>query len=276
MTTSIDSEEGLIPRLSATDVTVSFGGLRALNSVDISVAPGSIVGLIGPNGAGKSTLFDVLSGLRRPQTGQVLIDGADVTAATPQERAGRGLARTFQHPELFLGLSVREHLVLAHRVKHVPKRIWTDPLTAGGFRRAGREETERIDLLLELLNLTQIQHGAVVGLPLGLARLVEIGRAIAREPRILLLDEASSGLDSAETEELVTVLKTMVTQHGLALSLLLVEHNVDLVTELADQIYVLEFGVGIANGTPEEIRNDAKVRAAYLGEELHATEQASC
>jgi ABC-type branched-subunit amino acid transport system ATPase component len=255
-----------VPRLSARGVTVHFGGLRALSDVDIDVPAGAIVGLIGPNGAGKSTLFSVLSGLRKPHSGQVLMNGVDVTSASPQARAGRGLARTFQHPELFQGLTVREHITLAYRIKYAPRRMWTDPLTGGGLRRPGKDEKDRVDLLVEGLNLTKIQHDPVIGLPLGLCRMVEIARSIAREPSVLLLDEASSGLDAAETEELAAVLKALVKNRGV--SLLLVEHDVDLVLSLSDRVCVLDFGQCIAEGTPEQIRADPKVRAAYLGEEI--------
>jgi branched-chain amino acid transport system ATP-binding protein len=252
-------------RLSAQQVTVRFSGLTALCEVDIDVPAGSVVGLIGPNGAGKSTLFSVLSGLRRPTTGRVRMNGEDVTTASPQRRAHRGLARTFQHPELFVGLTVREHVVLAYRMRHAPRRALTDILTAGGFRRASATETAHVDRLLSAFSLTRIQHQPVVGLPLGTTRLVEIARAVARDPSVLLLDEASSGLDALETERLAGALRELVDERGL--SLLLVEHDVDLVMSLADHIYVLDFGRCIAHGTPERIRRDPKVRAAYLGQD---------
>jgi branched-chain amino acid transport system ATP-binding protein len=254
------------PRLSATGITVRFGGVTALDGVDLEVPAASTVGLVGPNGAGKSTLFSVLSGLRRPHAGQVCLDGVDVTKASPQARARRGLARTFQHPELFSGLTVREHVTLAYRLKHSPLRVWTDPLTAGGFRRAGADEQARVDQLLQGLHLDDVAHRLVGGLPLGTARLVEIARALAREPSVLLLDEASSGLDAAETEELAEVLRRVVAERGV--SVLMVEHDVDLVLRLSDFVCVLDFGVRIAHGTPAQIRTDAAVRAAYLGKEV--------
>jgi branched-chain amino acid transport system ATP-binding protein len=254
------------PRLSANGITVRFGGLTALDDVSIAVAPASVVGLVGPNGAGKTTLFSVLSGLRRPHAGTVTLDGRDVTRSTPQARARRGMARTFQHPELFPGLSVREHFALAYRTRHSPRRVWTDPLTGGGFRPVGRDERERIARLLEALGLGGIAEDPVLGLPLGLARLVEIGRALAREPSVLLLDEPSAGLDAGETEGLAGVLQALVRERGV--SLLLVEHDVDLVLSLSDRVSVLDFGRCIAEGTPGEIRADPVVRAAYLGAEV--------
>lgn len=252
-------------RLAAADVTVRFGGLVALNKVGISVPPATIVGLVGPNGAGKSTLFSVLSGLRRPDEGTVWMDGDDITTATPQKRAGRGLARTFQHPELFQGLTVREHLVLAHRVRHTPRRIFGDIVTFGGFRPAPKSENDAVDSLLEELGITEIAYRPALGLPLGQARLVEIGRALARDPSVLLLDEASSGLDAAETAALVPVMRRLVEERGV--SLLVVEHDVELVLNLCSQVTVLDFGMCIADGTPDEIRKNDAVRAAYLGED---------
>jgi len=253
-------------RIEARGVTMRFGGLVALKDVDLHVPPATIVGLVGPNGAGKSTLFAVLSGLLRPTAGTVLMDGQDVTRSSPQTRAGRGLARTFQHPELFSGLTVREHVVLAYRVRHAKSRIWTDLVTGRGLRRAPAAETDRVDELLEALHLTGIAHRPVSGLPLGMSRLVEIARALAVDPNVLLLDEPSSGLDTRETEELARTLRRVVDDHGV--SLLLVEHDVDLVLGMCHFVHVLDFGEKISAGKPEQVRADPAVRAAYLGEEI--------
>jgi branched-chain amino acid transport system ATP-binding protein len=254
------------PRLEARGVTVRFGGLVALNDVDLQVPGSSIVGLVGPNGAGKSTLFAVLSGLLKPTAGSVMMGGHDVTRTSPQKRAGRGLARTFQHPELFSSLTVREHVVLAYRMRHAKGRIWTDLITGRGFLPPPQEENARVDELIEALNLGAIQHSPVVGLPLGSARLIEVARALAVDPRVLLLDEPSAGLDVRETEELAATLQRVVADHGV--SLLLVEHDVELVLGMCDFVHVLDFGVKIAAGRPEEIRADPGVRAAYLGAEI--------
>jgi branched-chain amino acid transport system ATP-binding protein len=264
--TSAGPGTGGAVRLEARGVSVRFGGLVALDGVDLAVPARTIVGLVGPNGAGKSTLFGVLSGLLRPSAGSVHMDGDDVTGSSPQARARRGLARTFQHPELFTSLTVREHLVLGYRMRHARARIWTDLLTGRGFRPAPRAETARVDELVQALHLGDIQAQPAAGLPLGMSRLVEVGRALAVDPRVLLLDEPSSGLDVRETEELAAVLRRLVSEHGV--SLLLVEHDVPLVLGLCDQVHVLDFGIKIAAGTPAEIRQDPAVRAAYLGEEI--------
>src|SRR5689334_4026083 len=153
-------------RLACQGVTVRFGGLVAVNNVDLAVPPGTIVGLVGPNGAGKSTLFGVLSGLIRPSSGTVLLDGDDVTHARPQLRAARGLARTFQHPELFTGMTVRDHLVIAHRAKHAKGRILSDVFTMGGLHPVGATEREAIDDIIELVGLQGIADISAMGLPL--------------------------------------------------------------------------------------------------------------
>ena len=238
--------------------------MAAIDEVSLAVPPAEIVGLVGPNGAGKSTLFGVLSGLLRPVRGTVTLDGTDVTHARPQVRAAHGLARTFQHPELFTGLTVREHLVLAYRIKHARRRTWSDLFTLGSLRRSDPAERSAVDGLIELLGLGPVAMRSALGLPLGSARLLELGRALAVSPTVVLLDEPSSGLDSAETEQFEQSLRLVNRERQI--SVLLVEHDVDLVMRLCSSIHVLDFGVLIASGTPEEIHANPTVRAAYLGE----------
>jgi ABC-type branched-subunit amino acid transport system ATPase component len=252
--------------MAATGVTVRFGGLTALSEVSIEVAPGRIAGLVGPNGAGKSTLLGVLSGLLRPNAGRVWLGGEDVTGASARSRAGRGLARTFQQPELFMGLTVREHLVLAHRARVSRVRLWRDMFDPRALLPPYKEENDRIDGLLEMLLLTRVAHAPVAALPLGVARLVEVGRALASEPHVLLLDEPLSGLDMKASENLLGVFRQIVEQNEHPLSLVIVEHDVAAVLSLSDAVFVLDFGERIAAGSPEEIRNDPAVRAAYLGD----------
>lgn len=251
--------------LSATGVTVRFGGLRACSDVSIEVPQGEMVGLVGPNGAGKSTLFSVLSGLRRPNAGQVYLGGRDATKASPQARARLGLARTFQQPELFAGLTVREHLVLAHRARHARSRLWSDVFTAGALRRRDAAERQRVEILLGLLLLREFADRQADTLPLGTSRLLEVGRALIAEPSVLLLDEPLSGLDEREADSLAATLRRTCDGEGVAM--LLVEHDVARVLSLCSKVVVLDFGVVIARGTPEEIRTDPQVRAAYLGDE---------
>ncbi len=253
------------PVLSAQGVTVRFGGLTALSEVDISIPAGSLIGLVGPNGAGKTTLFGVMSGILHPNKGRVELLGTDVTKSSSENRAQLGLARTFQQPELFLDLTVREHLVLAYRVRHARSRLWKDMFTGGCLKRPDGTETERVDSLLELLSLTEVAHLPARVLPLGTSRLVEVGRALATGPAIVLLDEPSAGLDGHETDRLSGALRRTVVEEKV--SLLLVEHDVAMVLSLSSEIYVLDFGSVIAQGPPAEIRDNPEVRAAYLGDE---------
>ena len=253
--------------LEARGVTVRFGGLTALADVSLTVPPQSIVGLVGPNGAGKTTLFGVLSGILNPTHGSVVLQGDDVTRASPQERARAGLARTFQRTELFADLTVREHLVLADRSRHARPALWADLL---GVTTGDREaEQTRVDQLLGALGLTQVADRPARALPLGTGRLVEVGRALATDPSVILLDEPSSGLDVHETEQLAATLRRSRDEHGVAL--VLVEHDLDLVLGLSDVVNVLDFGIMIATGSPAEVRADPRVRAAYIGEEEAAS-----
>jgi branched-chain amino acid transport system ATP-binding protein len=249
--------------LEAHDVTVRFGGLVALDALTLEVPEQTIVGLIGPNGAGKTTCFGVLSGLLRPRDGRVLMDGSDVTRSSPQRRAKRGLARTFQRLELFPELTVREHLAVAYRSgrRNAVLRFVMDATGAGTRPYPG--ETVAVDEILALLGLTRLASVPAATLPLGTGRLVEIARALATEPRVLLLDEPSSGLDATETATLGRALRRLRDERGL--SLVLVEHNVELVLGLADRVTVLDFGKVIAAGSAADIRASEAVQSAYLG-----------
>jgi ABC-type branched-subunit amino acid transport system ATPase component len=249
------------PVLEATGVSVSFGGVRALDDVSLAVPPSTIVGLLGPNGAGKTTLFGVLSGLLRPDRGVVRMDGEEVTSASPQARARRGLARTFQRLELFGELSVRDHLVIAYRARNRRLRLVSDLLGFGNRPDPG--EADAVDDILELLDLAAVAAAPARSLPLGTGRLVELARALASRPRVLLLDEPTSGLDSEETRVLAAALRDISRARGVAL--VVVEHDVEMVLSLASSVTVLDFGRVIAEGDASKIREDAGVRAAYLG-----------
>ena len=229
--------------LAIDDVSVSFGGLAALHQVSLSAEPGVVTGLIGPNGAGKTTLFNVVCGLQGAKTGTVALGDRDVTRLRPHRRARLGLARTFQRLETFGSLTARENLLVAAEARAV-----------------GRDEVDR---LMERVGLVSVADRPVDTLPTGTARLVEVGRALATQPAVLLLDEPSSGLDTDETHTFGEML-TELASSGLAI--LLVEHDVDLVMQACTWIHVLDFGELIAAGTPEEIRANPAVRRAYLGD----------
>jgi len=249
--------------LSGTQISVNFRGLKALQGVDIHVPEGAVVGLVGPNGAGKSTLLGVLSGDLTAQQGVVRLGGKDVSGLAPEVRVRRGLARTFQLPQLFDELTVREHLTLPRRLAQAPSREWNDPLT-GRFLHRDVPEEQEVDALLASLGLEQVADTPAGALPLGLTRLVEIARAAATHPAVILLDEPFSGLNPAESRRLSRTLASLNQAEGIAM--VLVEHDVEVVFDLSERVYVLDFGELIAAGTPAEIRRHPAVRAAYLGD----------
>ena len=249
--------------LSGTQVSVNFRGLKALQQVDIRVPEGAITGLVGPNGAGKSTLLGVLSGDIVAQHGTVRLGGKDVSGLAPEARVRHGLARTFQLPQLFDELTVREHLTLPRRLAQAPSRAWSDPLT-GRFLQPDVAEDHEVDALLASLGLEHVAGTPAGALPLGLSRLVEIARATATHPKVILLDEPFSGLNPAESRLLSEALANISKAQDIAL--VLVEHDVEVVFGLSERVFVLDFGVLIAEGTPAEIRRNPAVRSAYLGD----------
>ena len=231
--------------LKTVDVDVRFGGLRALSSVDVDARSGTITGLIGPNGAGKTTLFDVITGHRSADSGDVRLDGRSVTGYGVHRRARLGLSRTFQKLEAFNSLSARDNVLVAAEV-------------AGA-----RSPRVRADEILSRVGLADVAEITVGVLPTGTARLVELARALAVRPRVLLLDEVASGLSEEETAAVGALLKQLVAEEGLAV--LVVEHDMGFVMNTCSRIHVLDFGRIIAVGTPEGIQADDAVRAAYLG-----------
>jgi ABC-type branched-subunit amino acid transport system ATPase component len=250
--------------LEADDVTVRFGGVVALDSVRIRVPVGGAVGLVGPNGAGKTTLFGVLSGLLRPRSGRVRLQGVDVTNKSPQARAKLGLSRTFQRMELFTELTVREHLIVARRVSEGRQSLLGFLRDMSGFgERISDGEAATVDGILDLVGLGPVADRPAESVPLGTGRLVEVARALASEPTVMLLDEPSSGLDAHETEQLSDALLRVRRDRGTAF--VLVEHNVEFVTNLSDSVTVLDFGRVLLEGRPDEIMRSPEVQAAYLG-----------
>jgi branched-chain amino acid transport system ATP-binding protein len=259
-------ERGITEVLVGHDICVRFGGLVALSEVNIEIPEAAIVGLIGPNGAGKSTLIGVLSGFITPDRGTVLMGGIDITKMRPGQRARHGLARTFQQPELFAGLSVREHLILSWRVQFDHKRMWGDLINARVWRAPTAGENHRIDYLVDRLGLKAIRDAPVTALPLGLSRLVEVARSLAASPKVILLDEPLSGLDADESETLAATLFDLVSDEGV--SFLLVDHDVDIVLARSSHVVVLDFGQVIATGPPALVRANEAVRSAYLGDDV--------
>ena len=240
--------------LEVRDVSVRFGGLTAVDGASFSVESGAIVGLIGPNGAGKTTLFNVITGLQQPSGGTVLLDGRDLRRAKPYKRARLGIARTFQRLEAFGSLTVRENVLVAAEMR---RRWATTRYDAAAVA----------DEVLERVGIARLADARAEDLPTGNARLVELARALAVAPEILLLDEPSSGLDEDETDALGRLLGQLAAE---GLGVLLVEHDMPLVMTTCHFIHVLDFGRVIARGEPSAIQSDAEVQRAYLGSKAHS------
>jgi branched-chain amino acid transport system ATP-binding protein len=247
--------------LTAHGVTKKFSGITALDDVNIDVGDREIVGLIGPNGAGKTTFFNCLLGLLKPDRGSVKFEGRELTRVPTHKRARLGIARTFQRIELFTGMTPRDHFIVAERVRNGRGALWKDVLFLGS---PTADENARTQTMLELLGLAGVADRSVESLSLGVGRLVEIGRALMTGPKLVLLDEPSSGLDRNETDELAETLRTVQRERGVAI--LLVEHDVDLVRNLVERVFVLDFGTLIASGPTSSVFADSAVRRAYLGD----------
>ena len=252
--------------LVGTGMTKRYAGLTANDSVDIEVAPGEVVGLIGPNGAGKTTLFNCLTGAQSLTSGTVTLDGQDISNLPASERARLGIARTFQQAQLFRHLSVEENLLLGRHRRY----------GAGALRSAlglaGRAERQARELARDVAaqcGLTPVLSAPVGDLPYGTQRMVEVARALVLEPKVLLVDEPGAGMDSTESAWFGQLLGQISRERGL--SVLIIEHDVAMVLSLCDRVYVLNFGILLAQGTPEQIRADAAVRSAYFGSTVEAS-----
>jgi branched-chain amino acid transport system ATP-binding protein len=250
--------------LQANELTMRFEGVTANDDITIEVSPGEVVGLIGPNGAGKTTLFNCVTGFLRPTSGSVRLDGSDITALPPDERARLGMVRTFQQTDLFDHLDVRENLLLGRHARYGVKP-WRSILGLPSAFRAEASARDTVDRIAQTIGLGDALGRRIDELPYGARRLVEVGRALAAEPRLLLLDEPSAGMDGRETAYFAQLLREIHESRGL--SMLVIEHDVAFVMGLCRRIYVLDFGRLIAVGSPDEIRDNADVRAAFLGTE---------
>lgn len=251
------------PALAVEGVSVRFGGIRALTDVSLAVPAGQVCGLIGSNGAGKTTLFDVLSGVRAANAGTVRLRGADVTRRSAVWRSRHGLRRTFQRQQTFGWLSVEDNVLVALESRGGGGGLVADLVRYRGRRRLEQQRRGRVAEVLELCGLRDDTHVAAGTLPVGRARTLELARAIVDPPDVLLLDEATSGLEAAEVTGLGATVERVRAAHGCAV--LLVEHDVGFVMARCERVVALHLGAVLADGTPDEVRTDPAVQAAYLG-----------
>jgi len=248
-------------------LSVSFGGLTAVDKVSLSVQHGTIFSIIGPNGAGKTTIFNCINGLYKPKAGQIIFKGEDITNLKPHRIAQRGIARTFQNIELFSRMTTMENLMLGRHI-HMKTGVWSGSTFFRRGSKAAQEEIRhrwRVERIIDLLDLQAARNQFVGSLPYGMQKLVELGRALALEPELLLLDEPSAGMNSEERQDLIFWIKDI--QDELGVTILLIEHDMEMVMDISDRILVINFGKPITEGSPEAVQQHPEVLKAYLGED---------
>jgi branched-chain amino acid transport system ATP-binding protein len=250
------------PLLEVRDIEVRFGGIVALDCISFDIAPDTIVGLIGPNGAGKTSLFNCLSRLYTPSAGSILFAQRSILDLPPHRMAHLGIGRTFQNLALFRSLSVLDNVRIGGHTRH-PGQFWADALNLPSSRKGRASSTAAAHRFIEHLGLTDVAHQRVGDLPFGTQKRVELARALATHPRLLLLDEPACGLNHEEVEELGRTITRLQRDFGLAI--LLVEHHMGLVMSISQKVVAMNFGRKIAEGTPQEVQSHPDVIAAYLG-----------
>ncbi len=249
------------------NLTITFGGLKAVDKVGFKIKRGSIFSIIGPNGAGKTTIFNCISGLYKPDRGKIIFKGEEITGLKPHQIARKGIARTFQNIELFSRMTTIENLMLGRHI-HINTGVWSGSTFFRRGSKAAQEEIrhrERVEQIIDLLDLQSVRDQFVGGLPYGTQKLIELGRALALEPELLLLDEPSAGMNSEERQDLIFWIKDI--QDELRVTILLIEHNMKVVMDISDRVLAINFGRPIGEGIPEEVQRNPEVLKAYLGEE---------
>ena len=254
--------------LRTRDVSIHFGGIAALDEVDIDVERGEIVGLLGPNGAGKTTLFNVLSGFLKPAWGRILFQDDEISHLLPYERVAAGMGRTFQHVRLFRNLTVYENLLVAQH-RHLSSGSFAAMLRLPGWRRDERDARDRVEEILDVVNLRPWADAHPTELSYGTTRFLELASVLSLQPKILLLDEPASGIQQKEVEALGPLLKQIRDER--ACSILLIEHDMSLLLNTSERIYALDFGKVIAEGTPNDVVSNDLVLESYLGRTRRAT-----
>ncbi len=251
-------------KLRVDDISLSFGGIRALQNVSFDIRPGEILAVIGPNGAGKTSLTNCINGFYQPQQGRILLDGRDITHLPPYERAKIGISRTFQNIALYTNATTLDNLMAARHI-HMKSNFLTGALFVGPAKREEIEHRKRVEQIIEFLEMESIRKATVGTLSYGLRKRVELGRALALEPSLLLLDEPMAGMNIEEKEDMARFILDIHEREGT--TIMLIEHDMGLVMDISHRIVVLDFGQKIGEGTPEEIRQNERVIQAYLGQE---------
>jgi branched-chain amino acid transport system ATP-binding protein len=249
------------------ELGISFGGLKAVNNVSFSVAKNSIFSIIGPNGSGKTTIFNMISGIYKPHSGRIVCEGEDLVGLTPDRIARRGVARTFQNIELFSNATVMDNLLLGRHI-HMNTGVFTGAFLWGRGSKVAREEIlnrEIVERIIDFLDLQSVRDQYVASLPYGKRKLVELGRALALEPKILLLDEPSAGMNTEEKQDLNIWIKDIQTDYKV--TILLIEHDMNMIMGISDRIFAMSQGEKIVEGPPREVQSHPEVIRAYLGEE---------